>query len=167
MSLIRSAAKGAIAGVVGTLAMDAVWYVRYRRGAGTENPWDWETAAGLKGYDHASAPAQVGRKAYKAITGDDPPPDSARLMTNAMHWSTGVQWAALYGVVANGPGRRAPVLTAAGFAPVVWLSSYAILGTIGVYKPIWKYDAKTLWQDFSAHLAYGTTTATAFAALNR
>jgi len=23
---------------------------------------------------------------------------------------------------------------------------------LGVYKPIWEYDARTIWQDLSAHL---------------
>ena len=32
----------------------------------------------------------------------------------------------------------------------------------GVYKPIWEYDAKTLAEDLTAHLAYGTGTGTAF-----
>ena len=31
-----------------------------------------------------------------------------------------------------------------------------------IYKPIWKYDAKTLARDLSAHLAYGAGTGAAF-----
>ena len=44
----------------------------------------------------------------------------------------------------------------------MWLQSYAVLVPAGLYKPIWEYDAKTLWQDPSAHLVYGMTTATTF-----
>jgi len=36
---------------------------------------------------------------------------------------------------------------------------------LGVYKPIWEYDARTIWQDLSAHLVYGETKATTAAAL--
>jgi hypothetical protein len=42
-----------------------------------------------------------------------------------------------------------------------------VLPKAGVYKPIWDYDPKTLWKDLSAHLAYGTGTATTFAVLTR
>jgi hypothetical protein len=51
--------------------------------------------------------------------------------------------------------------------PVVWLSGYVILPLAGVYQPIWKYDAKTLAEDLSAHLVYGAATSTAFAAASR
>lgn len=163
MSLVRNAARGVLAAGAGTLAMDLLWYARYRRGGGTGSFWGWETAAGVKSYDKAAAPAQVGRKAYKALTGDDPPPDTARLMTNAVHWSTGMQWGAVYGIAA--PHLKQP-WAALAFAPVVWGSSYVILPALGVYKPIWKYDAKTLWQDFSAHLVYGSVT-TGIVALER
>jgi hypothetical protein len=43
--------------------------------------------------------------------------------------------------------------------------SYVILPAAGVYRPIWEYDLRTLWQDFSAHLVYGLGTAAAFRAL--
>ena len=36
---------------------------------------------------------------------------------------------------------------------------------LGVYKPIWEHDARTIWQDLSAQLVYGVTTATTAAAL--
>ncbi len=162
--MIRSALRGALAGAAGTLAMDLVWYSRYRRSGGTDGFWAWETAAGLTSYDKAPAPAQVGRKAYKAVTGDDPPPHTARLMTNVVHWATGKQWGMVYGLAA--PHAKQP-WTAVAFAPVVWGSSYVVLPALGVYKPIWKYDAKTLWQDFSAHLAYGAVTTGTYAALTR
>jgi hypothetical protein len=44
---------------------------------------------------------------------------------------------------------------------VAWASSYALLGAAGVYKPIWEYPRETLWQDLSAHLLYGASTAVA------
>jgi hypothetical protein len=37
-----------------------------------------------------------------------------------------------------------------------------VLPAAGLYQPIWKYDAKTLAKDLSAHLAYGTGTGVAF-----
>ena len=39
---------------------------------------------------------------------------------------------------------------------------YTALPLAGLYKPIWKYDAKTLAWDLGAHLAYGAGTGTTF-----
>lgn len=55
----------------------------------------------------------------------------------------------LYGVAAGAAG--APV-TVAGVAlgAVAWVASYALLGAVKVYRPIWRYDADTLAKDLSA-----------------
>ncbi|MEU4301223.1 hypothetical protein ACIG0C_15140 [Kitasatospora aureofaciens] len=37
----------------------------------------------------------------------------------------------------------------------MWLSGYVVLPIAGLHKPIWTYDAKTLGDDLTAHLAYG------------
>jgi len=42
----------------------------------------------------------------------------------------------------------------------VWASDYVVLPAAKLYKPLWKYDLKTLAQDLSAHLVYGLATAT-------
>jgi hypothetical protein len=47
----------------------------------------------------------------------------------------------------------------------VWAQSYAVLVPAKLYKPIWEYDAETLWKDLSAHLVYGLATATTFRVL--
>ena len=38
-----------------------------------------------------------------------------------------------------------------------WGMSYAVLGKLGIYRPITEYDRATLWKDLSAHLVFGTT----------
>jgi uncharacterized membrane protein YagU involved in acid resistance len=81
-----------------------------------------------------------------------------------MHWGTGIGWAKVYGVLQ--PHSPRPAVTAGAFGPAVWGSSYVLMPALGVYQPIWKYDAKTLLQDFSAHVVYGTTTVAVFAVLN-
>jgi hypothetical protein len=53
------------------------------------------------------------------------------------------------------------------FALGVWATGYAVLPALGVYKPIWEYDRKTLAKDLSAHLVYGLGTAMAYKALSR
>ena len=71
-----------------------------------------------------------------------------------------------YGAVAIRLSRRS-LLGRLALGPVAWLASYVILPLAGVYEPIWKYDAKTLAKDLSAHLVYGAVTAAAFAALTK
>ena len=50
----------------------------------------------------------------------------------------------------------------AGVGTAVWLSSYAILGAIGLYKPIWEYDTETLKKDYTAHLTFGLAAGLAY-----
>jgi hypothetical protein len=85
-------------------------------------------------------------------------------MTNLAHWATGVGWAVQYGLIVRKlPGGLKVGLLA--FGPIVWLSSYVILGGLRVYKPIWEYDAETLAKDLVAHLIYGSTVVVSFAIL--
>ncbi|GAA1852819.1 hypothetical protein GCM10009796_13560 [Microbacterium koreense] len=156
---------GALAAAVGTLAMDLVWFRRYRAGGGQERFAEWEFADDVKTWADASAPGQVGLKLERAVLREDPPDALARPTTNAMHWMTGIGWGAAYGVAA----RLFPRVqgAAAALGPVAWLTSYAILPVLGVYKPMWKYDRKTLGKDFSAHMVFGLVTAAAFSILSR
>ena len=48
----------------------------------------------------------------------------------------------------------------------MWTTSYIVLPPTGLYKPMWEYDAPTLYKDLSAHLVYGVTTATSFRLLS-
>lgn len=158
--------RGVVAGAVGTAAMDLLLYRRYRRGGGTEKFLDWELSTNLTGWDKAPAPAQIGKRIVEGFTGQTLPPQRAAFMNNLMHWAYGIGWGTAYGVLA-GSLSRPFVALGIPFGSVVWASGYAVLPTAGVYKPIWEYDPKTLWKDLSAHLAYGTGTAAAFALLTR
>jgi hypothetical protein len=157
---LSSVLRGLVAAGVGTACMDAVWYVRYRRGGGTSSPLDWEFSAGLDNWDDASAPAKVGKLLLESTGLPVPGP---AVMNNLMHWAYGAGWGALLGVSIDQPWRarltQGPLLGAS-----VWLASYVSLPVAGVYKPIWSYDLKTLWKDLSAHLVYGLSTIAAFRA---
>lgn len=48
-----------------------------------------------------------------------------------------------------------------------WATAYTVLAPADLYKPIWEYDAKTLWRDLNAYFVYGTVTALAFRLLTR
>jgi hypothetical protein len=166
MSLVRNLGAGLLAGAIGTAAMDALLYERYRRDGGKDSLWRWEFAGGVLGWDDASAPAQLGRKALRFATGHEPPDEWARPTTNIVHWVTGVGWGVQYGAVASRTTRH-PWARELAFGPLVWLSGYIVLPLAKVYKPIWDYDARTLGNDLSAHIVYGAVASTVFAALTK
>ena len=158
--------KGAVAGLAGTFAMDAVWYWRYRKGGGEDGFADWEFSAGTKSYDQAGAPAQVGKRIVEGYLQRELPPESAKNMNNAVHLLTGVLWGVVHGVVtssAGGPRAAHGLVT----GPTAWLSSYAMLTPAGLYQPPWKYSRDVLWQGLSAHIVFGVGTGVAFRALAR
>ena len=158
--------KGAVAGVAGTLAMDLVWYARYRRSGGEQSFIEWDLASGTEGYENASAPAQVGKRIVEGLFQTELDPKTAAPMTNVVHWATGTGWGTAHGVVHGSMARRTGLgglLTGA----VAWVTSYATLAPAGLYKPMWEEDAETLWKDLSAHLAFGLTTGLVFKLLSR
>jgi hypothetical protein len=157
-------AKGAAAGLAGTLAMDLLWYRRYRRDGGEDGFLAWETSAGTKSYDEAGAPAQVGKRIVEGYRQRELPPQSARSMNNAVHLLTGVGWGALHGIASTSSGRL-PATAGLATGAAAWAASYAMLAPAGVYKPMWEYPPGVLWKDLSAHLVFGLGTGVAFGAL--
>jgi hypothetical protein len=157
--------RGLLAGAVGTVVMDLVLYRRYRSGGGQHDFFKWEFAS-VKDWDKAPAPAIVGNRIVEGFTSEPLPPDRAGFVNNVMHWGYGMGWAAAFAMVA-GSLRRPFVALGAPFGATVWSSSYILLPIAKLYKPIWEYDARTLWKDLSAHLAFGLGTSTAFALLRR
>src|SRR5689334_2759670 len=157
--------RGLIAGSVGTAAMDAVLFARYKRGGGDSGFKNWESSAGLTGWEQAPAPAQVGKRLAEGLFRVELPPTSARLVNNLTHWGYGIVNGGLYGLIAESlPTPR--VTYGLPFGAAVWASGYVILPATKLYEPIWKYDPKTLAKDLSAHLVYGLTTAAALRLLS-
>ncbi|MET0325420.1 MAG: hypothetical protein ABW219_09375 [Ilumatobacteraceae bacterium] len=160
----RQLVAGAVAGAAGTVAMDLLLYGRYRRGGGKDRLWGWESAADVTSWDEASAPGQVGQKLERLVLRRPPADRWARTSTNVMHWATGIGFGVQYGALAAVTSRR-PWIRALAVGPAAWLTGYAVLPLAGVYQPIWKYDARTLADDLSAHLVFGGVTSAVFAAL--
>ena len=161
---VSAGARGVAASAVGTLAMDSLWYWRYKREGGDSGFLDWETSASLKSWDDAPAPAKVGKILLEAVSGRELGPQHVRLVNNITHWGYGLLAGAPYGVVVR--GLRSPKLWyGLPFGFGVWASGYVVLPAFGVYKPIWKYDAETLRKDLSAHLVFGAATAATFKVL--
>ncbi len=160
-SPLGAVARGLLAATVGTLAMDVLWYGRYRRGGGESGFVDWELSAGLEDWENASAPGKVGKRLYEGFFQRELPARYAALTNNVMHWGYGLGWGGLFGIVA-GSTCRPRACFGLLFGPAVWAAGYVLLPFAGLYKPIWEYDPRTLWDDLSAHLVYGLATATAF-----
>ncbi len=153
----HATAVGMVAGAVGTLAMDLLWYSRYRRGGGDDRFSDWELSTGTISFDDAGAPAQVGRRIARVLN-IELPDHTAGTTNNIVHWATGAQWGVAYAVTIAREDRQSISLGAA-LGAVACGTSYLLLGAAGIYKPIWDYDRTTLAKDLEAHLVFGLTTA--------
>jgi hypothetical protein len=165
-SALSSLLGGLVAGAAGTLAMDMLLYLRYRRGGGDSHFSAWEFASGITSWDATSAPARVGKLLFETTFRKDLPASEASLTTNVMHWGYGLTWGAVFGIAV---GSRSHIRPWQGplLGLLVWLASYVTLPIAGFYKPIWSYDLKTLWDDLSAHLVYGAGVVAAFWAAGR
>jgi hypothetical protein len=158
-------AIGALAGGAGTLAMDALWFRRFRRDGGEKSFGEWELSTGATSFDDVGAPAKVGQKVARAL-GRELPDRHAGFANDVVHWSTGASWGMAAGMLAGaGFVAALPAGVIAGVS--AFTTAYAVLAAVGIYKPIWQYDAETLWKDASAHIIFGVVTGTATALLRR
>jgi hypothetical protein len=158
-------ARGLSAGAFGTLAMDLLWFVRYRRQGGESGFFTWEFCSDVHSWEEAPAPAQVGKRLLEGLFERELLPQRAALVNNVTHWAYGMLSGAQYAIVAgslSAPRIRYGLL----FGASVWAVGYAVLPAAKLYKPIWEYDRQTLTKDLSAHLVYGLSTATAWKLLS-
>jgi hypothetical protein len=165
MTPLGAVLRGLVAATAGTAAMDIQQYVGYRAGGGMTGFMEWEFGE-IQNWDQAATPGQVGKRLAEAWTGKPLDPKWADLTNTIVHWGFGIQWGALYGIVA-GSMDPPPVLLGPPFGTLVWLFGYAVLPLGKFYKPIWEYDAETLGKDLFSHLVHGTTTAITFRLLSR
>lgn len=105
-------------------------------------------------WQRASAPAKVGRKILEGVFDYEVPPEGIGLLTNVMHWSYGISWGAVYGLIRRSASGSA-VHGGLKFGSAVWAMSYVTLVPLGIYRPPWKYSPGELALDLSYHLAYG------------
>ena len=145
--------RGVVAGAIGTIAMDALWYRRYRRGGGAASAVAWEFDAQATDFDGAPAPAKVGKRIAEAV-GIDLPDSSVSTTNNVVHWATGLSWGVAAATLHRLP--RVGGITAGDVAGLGAFSmSYVVLPKLNIYKSITEYDAATLAKDLSAHLVFG------------
>jgi hypothetical protein len=162
--VLRSTRRGVVSSALGTLAMDALLYGRYRRGDGTAAFRSWESSEGLVSWDHAPAPALVAKRALEGALGREIPAPYARPLNNITHWGFGLAAGAAYGLLA-GLWHTPKAWFGIPFGAAVWSGGYVVLPQLGVYRPIAEYDVRTLEKDLGAHLVFGTVTAGAYSLL--
>jgi hypothetical protein len=160
MTPLAAVVGGVLAGAVGTVCMDSVRYLRYRRAGGEQRPLAWEFPP-VETWAKADDPGQVAKRVIEGFTQRELPDRWAWLTSTVAHWAYGSSAAAGYGVVV-GSLRRPRAVYGVPFGAAVWATGYLVLPESGIYKPIWEYDAKTLADDLTAHLAYGAGTGVAF-----
>jgi hypothetical protein len=153
-------ARGLVAGAVGTAAMDLAQFARYKRGGGQERPLAWEFSAGLKDWEQAPAPAQIGKRIVEGVFQRQLSPERARLTSNLTHWGYGIAWGGLFGLVESSLRSR-KICHGLALGATVWTASYIVLPLAKLYRPIWEYDPKVLATDLGDHLVYGLGTASA------
>ena len=155
-------AFGALAGAAGTVAMDLVWYGRYRRSGGEDGPLAWEFAGSVDSFEQASAPGQVGKRLADTV-GIELRDSAAATTTNAMHWLTGAGYGVAHALLLH---ERPTLLGGVATGVGAVANSYATLGAMGIYQPIWRYDTATLVKDVSAHVVFGLATSLAYRTLS-
>lgn len=162
MSIGNRIAKGAIAGAVGTLALDLLNYAQHRASNGDESFTDWEITTDTP-MSEAGAPAEFAEQVSDTV-GIDIPEHAGGATTNIVHWLTGVGYGIAHGLFAS---RLPPVASGVTTGTAAFANSYGVLGAMGIYKPAWEYQPRTLARDLGGHLAYGLTTEATYRALDR
>ena len=127
--------NGVLAGMVGTVAMDLLWYRRYKRDGGEDGLLDWEFSAGTESYEQVGAPAQVGKR---------------------------LGWGTLHGLAVASASEEPRARYGLGTGAGAWAASYAMLAPAKLYRPMREYPPSVLGKDLSAHLFYGLATGAAF-----
>ena len=96
MTPLTAVAAGLLAGAVGTVCLDAVHYLKYRRGGGTDSPVAWEFAP-VENWETAPDPGQVAKRVIEGFTQRKLPDRSAWLIstTGSVTTSSSCRWSRL------------------------------------------------------------------------
>jgi hypothetical protein len=105
-------------------------------------------------WEEAPVPAKVAKRIGEGIFQKRVSPDLIPLLTNVMHWGTGIGWGAVYGLIA-GSVRLPPLRSGLAFGAGVMAMSYVQLVPMGLYELPWKYSPEELGTELGYHLAYG------------
>jgi hypothetical protein len=136
--------RGLVAGAAGTLAMDVLWYVRFRRGGGKQHFFAWEFSSALSSWDEAPVPGQVGKRLFEGLFQKKLPPQRAVVVSNITHWAYGMLNGAAYAIAAESLGQPR-TWHGLPFGASAWAASYTVLPAAGLYKPAsWRAHASPI-----------------------
>jgi hypothetical protein len=149
-SPLKAAIRGLAAAAVGTAAMTSVQMAYIK----------------LSGGSSSSAPAEVGQRIIKAVSGRKVPRKHHDVLNQSMHVLYGTAWGLPFGLAISSLGRR-PSATASGLVLGLsaWGASLAELPALDLAPPPWEQAPAALAGDLAFHLVYGTATAAVYQAL--
>ena len=147
LSPVSAAARGLLAGAVGTAAMTLAQALVPTRTA------------------ESDAPARVGRKLLRAATGKRVPRKHRGKLNQGMHWAYGTSWGLPYALLA-GQFPKPPNTIAGGvtLGLGVWAVSLVELPALGVAPTPWEQSPKALLTDAGFHAVYGLVAAATLSA---
>ena len=149
MTPLAAVLAGLLAGAAGTVCLDAVHYLKYRRAGGTDRLLAWELAP-VENWETAPDPGQVAKRVLEGFTQRKLPDRSAWLTSTIAHWGYGSAAGAACGILAGSLPTPHPQY-GVPFGAAVFAGDYIALPAARLYKPIWEYDAKILAWDLGAH----------------
>src|ERR1700744_3369414 len=100
MTPLAALAAGLIAGAIGTICLDAVHYLKYRRAGGADSALAWEFAP-VASWETAPDPGQVAKRVLEGFTQRKLPDRAAWPLSTAAHWGYGSGAGVAYGIVAG------------------------------------------------------------------
>jgi hypothetical protein len=100
MTPLTAVTAGLLAGAVGTVCLDAVHYLKYRRTGGTDSALAWEFAP-VENWETAPDPGQAAKHVIEGFTKRKLPDRSAWLISTIAHWAYGSAAGAVMPSLAN------------------------------------------------------------------
>jgi uncharacterized membrane protein YagU involved in acid resistance len=149
-------AQGLLAGVIGNAIFTGYQALIGRGDDGDGSP--------PKDWSETPEPAQVGQRVSEGVFEHELPVEKAGLVTTVVHWLYGTAWGGVYALVEE--SVRRPAVSAPLLSTTVVATDYTLLPLMNLYKPPWRYPARTLAKDFGHHLVYGFAVAGAYKALD-
>lgn len=144
--VVGALARGAVAGVAGTVAMTASQAVEMR----------------LTGRQPSDVPAQVGER----LSGYTPADEAAHQRVNTgVHWGHGVVNGALRGLIGL-TGATGASATALHFG-AVWGTDAALYHALGIAPPPWAWETAALGTDVLHKGVYAVVTGLVYERLDR
>ena len=146
-AVAEGAGKGLVAGLAGTAAMTVSSSYEAKR----------------RGRPPSTAPADA---AAKVLGIEQFASDAAKdRFSNLVHWGYGTGWGAVRGVL--GASEISPLAATAAHGAALYGSEQAMLASLGIAPPFWKWGVTEVGIDLLHHTVYVVATGVAYELLDR